>query len=190
MAYGDTGKILVADLTSGTVTVDEHDDAWYRKYMGGAAMSMAYILRFVPPKADPLGPKNVLVFDGGPLTGTAMSGQSRMSVNCKSPLSGLIGDAQVGRFFPAKLKMAGFDAVVVKGKSPFPVYLWIKDGQYELRDASRYWGMGIGTFKATGMPTAASLDRYGLDWAATAPGAHPLPGTGGLNLPPGSTASK
>ncbi len=61
-----------------------------------------------------------------------------MSVNCKSPLSGLIGDAQVGGFFPAELKMAGFDTVVVKGKSPFPVYLWIKDGQYELRDASRY----------------------------------------------------
>ena len=112
-------------------------------------MAMDYILRGVPPKVDPIGPENVLVFAGRPLTGTAISGQSRMSVNCKSPLSGLIGDAQVGRFFPAELKMAGFDAVVVKGKSPFPVYLWIKDGQYELRDASRYWGMGTGTFEDT-----------------------------------------
>ena len=117
MAYGYTGKILVADLTSGTVTVDEHDDAWYRKYMGGATMAMDYILRGVPPQADPLGPENILVFAGGPLTGTAISGQSRMSVNCKSPLSGLIGDAQVGGCLPAE-KMAGFDAVVVKGRSP------------------------------------------------------------------------
>ena len=147
MAYGYTGKILVADLTNGTVTVDEHDDAWYRKYMGGAEMAMDYILRGAPPKADPLGLENVLVFAVGPLTGTAISGQSRMSVNRKSPLSGLIGDAQVGGFFPAELKMAGFDAVVVKGKASSPVYLWIKDGEYELRDASRYWGMGTGVFE-------------------------------------------
>src|SRR5262245_27358432 len=147
MAYGYTGKILVADLSKGTVTVDEHDDAWYRKYMGGAAMAMDYILREVPAKADPLGPDNVLVFAVGPLTGTAISGQSRMSVNCKSPLSGLIGDAQVGGFFPAELKMAGFDAIVIKGKAAHPVYLWIKDGAYELRDASAYWGMGTGQFE-------------------------------------------
>ncbi len=147
MANGYTGKILVAELTAGTITVDEHDDAWYRKYMGGAGLAMDYILRGVPPKADPLGPDNVLVFAVGPLTGTAISGQSRMSVNCKSPLSGLIGDAQVGGFFPAELKMAGFDAVVIKGKSPKPVYLWIKNGEYELRDASAYWGMQTGEFE-------------------------------------------
>ena len=86
-AYGYTGKILVVDLTSGTITVDEHDDAWYCTYMGGAAIAMDYILRGVPPKADPLGPENVLVFASGPLTGTAISGQSRMSVNCESLLS-------------------------------------------------------------------------------------------------------
>jgi aldehyde:ferredoxin oxidoreductase len=149
MAFGYTGKILVADLSNGTLSVDEHDDAWYRKYMGGAAMAMDYILREVPPKADPLGPDNVLVFAGGPLTGTAISGQSRMSVNCKSPLSGLIGDAQVGGFFPAELKMAGFDAIVVKGKAEKPVYLWIKDGEYELRDASPYWGLHTGEFEDT-----------------------------------------
>src|SRR4051794_10047237 len=147
MAYGYTGKILVADLSSGAVTVDEHDDAWYRTYMGGAALAMDYILREVRARADPLGRENALVCAAGPLTGTAISGQSRMSVNCKSPLSGLIGDAQVGGFFPAELKMAGFDAVVVKGKSRSPVYLWIKDGQYELRDASSYWGMGTGAFE-------------------------------------------
>ncbi len=147
MAFGYTGKVLVADLTAGTLTVDQHDDDWYRKYMGGAAMAMDYILRDCPPGADPLGPENVLVFAVGPLTGTAISGQSRMSVNCKSPLSGLIGDAQVGGFFPAELKMAGFDAVVVKGKAEKPVYIWIKNGEFELRDASAYWGMQTGQFE-------------------------------------------
>ena len=113
VAYGYTGKILVADLTSGPVAVDEHDDAWYRKYMSGAAMARDYISRGVPPQGDPLGPENILVFARGPLAGTAISGQSRMSVACKSPLSGLIGDVQVGGFLPAELKMAGFAAVVV-----------------------------------------------------------------------------
>jgi len=93
MTYGYTGKILIADLSKGTLSVDEHDDAWYRKYMGGVALAMDYILREVPPKADSLGPEIVLVFAVGPLTGTAISGQSRMSVNCKSPLTVLIGDA-------------------------------------------------------------------------------------------------
>lgn len=144
MPYGYTGNVLVANLTAGTVTIDRHDDAYYRKFMGGAALAMDYILRDVPAYADPLGPENVLVFAVGPLTGTPISGQSRMSVNAKSPLTGVIGDAQVGGFFPAELKFAGFDAVVVKGASDKPVYLYIKDGVAEIRDASTYWGMGTG----------------------------------------------
>ncbi len=142
--HGFTGNILIADLTAGKVTIDTPSEAWYRQYLGGAALAMDYILREVPPHADPLGPENVLVFAVGPLTGTAISGQSRMSVNGKSPLTGVIGDAQVGGFFPAELKFSGFDAIVVKGKAPRPTYLWIKDGKAELRDASAYWGLGTG----------------------------------------------
>ena len=117
--------------------------------MGGAALAMDYILREVPAHADPLGPENVLVFAVGPLTGTPISGQSRMSVNAKSPLTGVIGDAQVGGFFPAELKFAGFDAVVIKGASPTPVYLYINNGVAEIRDASKYWGMGTGELQDT-----------------------------------------
>lgn len=144
MPYGFTGNVLVVDLTAGTVKIDQPDEAYYRKYMGGAALAMDYILREVPANADPLGPENVLVFAVGPLTGTAISGQSRMSVNAKSPLTGAIGDAQVGGFFPAELKFAGFDAIVVKGASEKPVYLYVHDGTAEIRDATKYWGMGTG----------------------------------------------
>jgi aldehyde:ferredoxin oxidoreductase len=149
MGHGYTGQILVVDLTSGTITVDRHDDAWYRRYMGGAAVAMEYILRLMPPGTDALAPENVLVFAHGPITGTPISGASRMSVNAKSPLTGAIGDAQVGGFFPAELKFAGYDAVVVLGKSAKPVYLHIKDGEAELRDASKYWGMGTGEMEDT-----------------------------------------
>ncbi|MGI8476031.1 MAG: aldehyde ferredoxin oxidoreductase family protein [Thermomicrobiales bacterium] len=144
MANGFMGNILVADLTAGTLRVDHPDAAYYRRFMGGAALAMDYILRLCPAHADPLGPENVLVFAVGPLTGAPISGQSRMSVNAKSPLSGVIGDAQVGGFFPAELKFAGFDAVVVLGKAAAPTYLHIQDGAAELRDAGPYWGMGTG----------------------------------------------
>lgn len=144
MPNGYLGKILVADLTTGELSVDEHDEAYYRKYLGGAALATEYILREVPPGADPLGPDNVLVFAVGPITGTAVSGNSRMSVNARSPLTGAIGDAQVGGFFPAELKFAGYDAIVVKGRAEAPVYLEIKDGEAAIRDASQYWGLGTG----------------------------------------------
>lgn len=144
MPYGNMGKILVVNLTTGEIRVDQHDDAWYRTVMGGAGLAMEYILRESPAGADPLGPDNVLVFAVGPLTGTAISGNSRMSVNARSPLTNAIGDAQVGGFFPAELKFAGYDALVFTGASAKPVYLWIEDDKVELRDAAKYWGMGTG----------------------------------------------
>lgn len=140
MAHGYTGKILHVDLSKGLLSVEEPEEAFYRKYMGGSALAMYYLLNELPPGVDPLGPENVLVMALSVLTGTAISGQSRMTAAAKSPLTGGIGDSQGGGFFPAELKFAGFDAVVIKGKAEKPVYLWIHDGQYELRDASHLWG--------------------------------------------------
>jgi len=140
MAHGYNGKILHVDLTSGQLSVEEPDEAFYRKYMGGSALAMYYLLKDMPAGVDPLGPDNVLVLALSVLTGTAISGQSRMTAAAKSPLTGAIGDAQGGGFFPAELKFAGFDAIVIKGKAERPVYLWINEGSYELRDATHLWG--------------------------------------------------
>lgn len=148
MVHGYTGKILHVNLTSGTLRVEEPEEAFYRKYMGGSALAMYYLLKELPPRADPLGPENVLVMALSVLTGTPISGQSRMTAAAKSPLSGGIGDSQGGGFFPAELKFAGFDAVVIKGRAESPVYLWIHDGQYELRDASHLWGKITGEAEA------------------------------------------
>lgn len=104
---------------------------------------MFYILKHMPPGADALGPDNVLTLMLSVLTGAAFSGQSRMTANARSPLTGAIGDAQAGGFFPAEMKNAGFDGVVFLGKVEKPVYLWLKDGQAELRNASALWGLGI-----------------------------------------------
>jgi aldehyde:ferredoxin oxidoreductase len=144
MPNGYNGKILHVDLTQGTLTVEEPDEVFYRKYMGGSAMGMYYILRDMPKGADPIGPDNVLTLMTGVTTGAAISGQSRINANAKSPISGGIGDSQSGGFFPAELKFAGIDGLVIKGKSEKPVYLWIKDGEFELRDAAHLRGLKTG----------------------------------------------
>jgi aldehyde:ferredoxin oxidoreductase len=148
MTHGYHGKILHIDLTKGKFHVEEPDQAFYRKYLGGSALAMHYLLKDMPAKADPLGPDNILVLALSVVTGAGISGQSRMTAAAKSPLTGTIGDSQGGGFFPAELKFAGFDALVIKGKSPKPVYIWIKDGTYELRDASHLWGSITGEAEA------------------------------------------
>jgi aldehyde:ferredoxin oxidoreductase len=144
MPNGYNGKILHVDLTKGVLTVEEPKEAFYRKYLGGSAMGMHYILRDMPKGADPLGPENVLTLMAGVTTGAPISGQSRLNANAKSPISGGIGDSQSGGFFPAELKFAGFDGIVIKGRSPKPVYLCIVDGKYELRDAAHLMGKKSG----------------------------------------------
>jgi aldehyde:ferredoxin oxidoreductase len=107
-------------------------------------MGTYYILKEMQPKVEALSPENILTFFLGPATGLPISGQSRMTANAKSPLTGAIGDAQCGGFFPAEMKWAGYDGIVIRGKSPKPVYLWIKNGEVEIRDASHIWGKPTG----------------------------------------------
>jgi len=123
MLYGFHGRILHVDLTNGTLEVETPDEHFYRKYMGGSAIGLYYALKLIPKGADPLGPENVMVFAVGPMTGAPISGQSRLAVTAKSPLTGAVGDSQSGGYFPAELKFAGFDAIVVKGRAEKPVYL-------------------------------------------------------------------
>jgi aldehyde:ferredoxin oxidoreductase len=148
MPHGYNGKILHVDLTTGSLEVEEPGEAFYRRYMGGSALGMHYALKLIPPGADPLGPDNVLVLSLGVTTGAAVSGQSRVTATAKSPLSGAIGDAQAGGFWPAEAKYAGFDALVFTGRADRPVYLWVQDGQAELRDASHLWGKVCGEVQA------------------------------------------
>jgi aldehyde:ferredoxin oxidoreductase len=140
MPNGYNGRILHVDLTKGSMKIEEPNEAFYRKYLGGSAMGMYYILREMPKGADPLGPDNVLTLMAGVTTGAPISGQSRLNANARSPISGGIGDSQSGGFFPAELKFAGFDGIVIKGKSPKPVYLAIVDGRPELRGAAHLMG--------------------------------------------------
>ncbi len=166
MAYGFTGKILHVDLTQGILEVEEPSEGFYRKYMGGSAMGLYYILKNMPAKADPLGPENILTLFTGVTTGAPISGQSRINANAKSPLSGGIGDSQAGGFFPAELKFAGFDGIVVKGKSPKPVYLSILHGEAGLHPAEHLLGKVTGEvdriLKGEVGDNKAEIMQYGI----------------------------
>jgi aldehyde:ferredoxin oxidoreductase len=140
MPFGYQGRILHVDLTAGKLEVEEPEDAFYRKLMGGSAMGAHYLLKHTPASADPLGPDNTLCLMVGVTTGAPVSGQARVCATAKSPETGLVGDSQSGGFWPVELKRAGFDGIVIRGRSPTPVYLWLHDGQAELRDADHLWG--------------------------------------------------
>lgn len=141
--HGSWGRILRVDLGTHSTSVEQMDEETFRRHPGGRALIAHYLLRELPAGTDPLSPDNVLVFAMGVLTGTPLSGASRHAVGAKSPLSGGFGEAEVGGFWGAELKRAGWDAIVVKGASPTPVYLWIKDDQVEIRDAAQLWGLEI-----------------------------------------------
>ncbi|MFN2290756.1 MAG: aldehyde ferredoxin oxidoreductase family protein, partial [Anaerolineae bacterium] len=141
MPTGYHGRTLRVDLSAGEISVEKHDEVFCRRYLGGAGLVAYYLLKEVPPGTDPLGPENRLIFALGPLTGIPLAGSGRSAIGALSPLTGAMGEADVGGFWGAELKAAGYDALVVQGQAQSPVYLWIHNGQAELRDASQLWGL-------------------------------------------------
>ena len=137
-------KILAIDLQHKTSEVLTLPAEVYRNYPGGSALGMYLLLQNCPPGTDPLSPENPLIFSVSPLTGIPISGQSRMTVTTKSPLTGTAGDSQVGGDIPAHLAANGYTSVMIRGKSDTPVYLYIDKEQVEIRDASHLWGKTTG----------------------------------------------
>ena len=150
-------KILYVDLNEKKTEVKTLDAETYRKYPGGSALGMYLMLQEMDPEVDPLSPENLLIFSVSPLTGIPISGQSRMCVTTKSPLTGMAGDSQVGGFIPAAVKGNGWDSIVIKGKADKPVYLYLEKDKAEIRDASKMWGM------ITGEAEAALAEDLGHD---------------------------
>ncbi|MCP4403483.1 MAG: aldehyde ferredoxin oxidoreductase family protein [bacterium] len=141
---GYSGKILHVDLSKGTFDVEEPDEIFYRKYVGGACLGAYYLLKGMGARIDPFSPENMFVVSISSITGAPISGNARHCVTTKSPLTGTIASSEAGGFWGPELKFAGFDAIVIAGKAEKPVYLWIHDGEYELRDASHLWGKMTG----------------------------------------------
>ncbi|MBK8433802.1 MAG: aldehyde:ferredoxin oxidoreductase [Chloroflexi bacterium] len=137
---GFTGKILHVDLDKRELTVEEPSAEFYRHYVGGSLMGLYYLWHNSPANIDALDPRNTLTFALSAPTGLPVSGQSRCTATCKSPTTGGVADSQAGGFWPAELKFAGYDAIVIKGAADSPVYLSIIEGEAQLHDASHLWG--------------------------------------------------
>ncbi len=144
MPNGYNGKILRFDLTSQQMNIEEPGEVFYRTYLGGGGLASYFLLRELKPGVDPLGPENILIFASSVISGTPIAGMTRYTVAAKSPLTGAYGEAEAGGFWGPELKFAGFDAVIITGKAAAPSYLWIHDGQVELRSAEKLWGLETG----------------------------------------------
>jgi aldehyde:ferredoxin oxidoreductase len=140
MPYGWTGQLLRVDLTSGTAVKEPLNMEWARAYIGGRGLGTRYLYEEIDPTCDPLGPENKVIFATGPLTGTYAPTGGRYMVLCKSPLTDAIACSNSGGYWGPELKFAGYDMMILEGRAPNPVYVWINDGDVEVRDAAHVWG--------------------------------------------------
>ena len=138
---GYMGKLLRADLTSGTLYDEPLDLDTAAAFVGGSGYATRIINDEVPGDTDPLGPGNKLIFMTGPTTATSLPTTARYEVCTKSPLTNMWLDASSSGWWARDFKMAGYDGLIVEGRADAPVYLWIKDGKAEIRDASAFWGL-------------------------------------------------
>jgi len=137
---GYHGKILIADLSKDTLTDEPLNEKYARDFIGSTGLAARYLYDMVDEKTDPLGPDNPLILMPGLLNSTSGPSVSRWGGATKSPYTGHYGDANAGSWFGAELKNAGYDGIILKGKSTKPVYIYIKDGAAELKDAGSLWG--------------------------------------------------
>jgi aldehyde:ferredoxin oxidoreductase len=135
-------RILNVELDSGRTWVEEVPREELLRFLGGRGINAKLLYERVAPGTDPLGPDNVLIIGPGTLTGTSAPSSGRTSVTCKGPATGLYLKVSVGGHLGAELKYAGYDYLVIQGAAKDPVYLWIDDGQVEIRDARHLWGLG------------------------------------------------
>jgi len=140
MKGGYAGKLLFVDLTKGTLEEKTLSEEMAKDFVGGYGIGARILYDMMKPGVDPLSPDNILGFISGPLNGSGAFFGGRYTVVCKSPVTGEWNDANSGGFFGPELKRAGYDGVFVSGAATKPVYLFIKDGKAEMRDAKAIWG--------------------------------------------------
>ncbi|MCY4050888.1 MAG: aldehyde ferredoxin oxidoreductase family protein [Gammaproteobacteria bacterium] len=136
-------NILRVDLTRGTVSTEPLNMEWANDYLGARGLATRYLYEEMEPSVDPLSPENVLIFANGPLGGTMASTSGRYVVVTKGPLTGSIACSNSGGKFGAEMKYAGFDLIIIRGKSDRPVYLKISNHQAELLPADEIWGQTV-----------------------------------------------
>jgi len=152
---GYTGKILRINLTEGTIATEALDPDVAAKFVGGRGLGTWYLSKEVDATIDALSPDNKLLLVTGPLTGTTVPAAGRYMAVTKSPLTGTVASSNSGGFWGAELKFAGWDMVILEGKSPTPCTITIRDDDVQICDAAAHWG------KLVGETTDALLEEFG-----------------------------
>ncbi len=152
---GYTGKLLRINLTSGQISTEVLDPDQAAKFIGGRGLGTWYLSQEVDPTVDPLSADNKVLFVTGPLTGAPVPTAARYMVVTKSPLSGTIASSNSGGRWGPELKFAGYDMIIVEGKSPQPCYIAIRDGDVQIHDAGDLWG------KLVAETTDALIEAFG-----------------------------
>ncbi|MGI6327835.1 MAG: aldehyde ferredoxin oxidoreductase family protein [Dethiobacteria bacterium] len=142
MRYAETGYNLEIDLSTGNIEKVETDPKLTELHLGGLGTNAKIMWDRVPPEVEPFSPENLLIFSSGLLGGTPAPAANRTIVTTISPQTRLMAYSMMGGFLAPELKFAGYDKVIIRGKSPSLVYLWIKDDKVEIRDASHLQGKG------------------------------------------------
>ncbi|MBC7234075.1 MAG: aldehyde ferredoxin oxidoreductase family protein [Chloroflexi bacterium] len=142
--FGYMGKILRVNLTENRITEERLEENIARAFLGGRGLGAKILFDELAPGIDPLSPENKLVVAAGVVTGIPFAGNCRYVIMGKSPLTNIWGETNASGFFGPELRFAGFDAIVFEGKAERPVYLWVHNGEAQLRDASHLWGKVTG----------------------------------------------
>ena len=129
------------DLSNKRVDIKTFDEEICKAYLGGVGISSKIIYDEVPSGADPLGKENILCFSLGAFTGTGLPTACRVEASSKSPITGLIGTSNSGNYWGAELAYAGYNGIIIRGKSQEPVYITIVNDQISIKDAGELWGL-------------------------------------------------
>ena len=136
-------KIAYINLTTGDIEVKPIPMEVRKKFLGGRGLDAYLLYNHTEKGCDPLGPDNALIISGGILCATLASATARTHVMAKSPLTGLLGSCNMGGFFAPEMAWAGFHHLVIKGKAEKPCYIYINNGEIEIRDAANIWGKTV-----------------------------------------------
>ncbi len=140
---GYAGKILRINLTKREAKTVDLDRSLASQFLGGRGFNSKLLYDAVGPDTDPLGPENMLMFATGPLVGTMFPTASRFNISAKSPQTGILGDTNAGGHLASEIKFAGYDQIVLEGRSSSPVYVYVNDGEVEFRDAAHLRGKDV-----------------------------------------------
>jgi aldehyde:ferredoxin oxidoreductase len=140
---GYAGKILRVDLTSGRIWTEAPDEATLKKWIGGVGLGTKYLYDEVPPGTAWSDPENRLIWTTGPLAGTVVGGAATINIMAKGPMTNTAGSTQANGFMGAYMKFSGFDGIIFQGKSPYLVYLVLKDGTATIHDAGHLAGKDV-----------------------------------------------